>query len=67
MKTKLEAQKAYERRTGYAAQTKYRRENIKRLTLELNKKTDSDILEHLDAQVNKAGYIKSLIRSAMNV
>ena len=43
-KTKAEIQRDYDRRTGYAAQTKYEAENVVRTTLKLNLRTDADIL-----------------------
>ena len=45
---------------------KYDKANTKQLVLKLNKKTDKDILTHLDALPNKQGYIKELIREDMN-
>ena len=36
--------------------------NTTHVNLKLNKKTDADILEHLDQQESKQGYIKGLIR-----
>ena len=62
-KTKAEIQRDYEKRTGYAAQAKYKSENIRQIALQLNTKTDTDIIQKLDSVPNKAGYIKSLIRS----
>lgn len=44
------------------AKRKYRKANNKQLNVELNKKTDADILERLDQVDNKQGYIKKLIR-----
>ena len=35
---------------------------IKQLKLNLNKKTDKDIIRILEAKSNKQGYIKDLIR-----
>lgn len=43
-------------------QLKYDVENTARLYIKLNKKTDADILGHLDQQDNKQGYVKQLIR-----
>lgn len=43
-------------------QERYDRENIVRLSMKLNKKTDADILERLGNVPSKQGYIKSLIR-----
>lgn len=61
-KSKREIQKDYEQRTGYAAQQKYNKNNIKRVVVNLNQKTDADILNKLDSISNKQGYIKNLIR-----
>lgn len=44
------------------ASMKYSEKNVKQLKLALNKKTDADIIEHLDSIKNKQGYIKDLIR-----
>ena len=62
-KTKQEIQREYEKRTGYAAQTKYKKEKTKQVALQLNLNTDLDILQKLDEVPNKQGYIKSLIRA----
>ena len=43
-------------------QERYKKKNIKQLKIELNLKTDEDILQKLESVPNKAGYIKSLIR-----
>lgn len=61
-KTKAEIQREYEKRTGYAAQQKYEKENARRYVIKVIPKTESDIYARLEAQENKAGYIKSLIR-----
>lgn len=44
---------------------KYDRVNTRQIILKLNKKTDKDILKHLDSLPNKQGYIKELIREDM--
>lgn len=44
------------------ASNKYDKENTKSVLLKLNKKTDADIIEMLDAVPSKMGYIKNLIR-----
>ena len=62
-KTKQEIQREYEKRTGYAAQAKYKKEKTKQVALQLNLNTDSDILQKLDEVPNKQGYIKALIRA----
>lgn len=61
-KSKAEIQREYEKRTNYAAQQKYNKENTKRYVINVVPKTESDIFERLEAQENKAGYIKALIR-----
>jgi hypothetical protein len=61
-KTKAEIQREYEKRSGYAAQSKYKKENTKQVALQLNIKTDVDILKKLEEVQNKQGYIKTLIR-----
>lgn len=45
---------------------KHRQENVKRLSLDLNKNTDKDILTHLEKVPSKLGYIKKLIRDDIN-
>lgn len=46
-------------------QQKYDKTHTKGVYLKLNKETDRDILEHLQKQNNKQGYIKKLIREDM--
>lgn len=48
------------------ASMKYNEKNVKQMKLALNKKTDADIIEHLDKIRNKQGYIKELIRRDMD-
>lgn len=43
------------------AQAKYNKANTTQITLRLNLKTEADIIEHLQAQPNKQGYLKALI------
>lgn len=47
------------------AAAKYDKQNTRLIQLKLNKKTDADILEFLDAQENRQGFIKELIRKHM--
>jgi hypothetical protein len=49
----------------YAPQRKWAKENKREYRLAVMKKTEADIIEHLEKQENKAGYIKSLIRADM--
>lgn len=41
----------------------YDKENTQRVAVKLNKIHDADILEQLEKQTNKQGYIKALIRA----
>ena len=45
-----------------AASVKYNKANVKQIKLNLNLKTDADIIKALEAVPNKQGYIKELIR-----
>ena len=47
------------------ASMKYDAVNTVQFKMKLNKKTDADILEWLNQQPNKQGYIKQLIRADM--
>lgn len=47
------------------AAAKYDKNNTRLIQMKLNKKTDADILDHLDKQENRQGYIKELIRKDM--
>lgn len=47
------------------ATMKYKKKNIKQMKLDLNRNTDSDIINFLDKCGNKQGYIKKLIREDM--
>lgn len=40
----------------------YAKDNIRQIKFTLNRNTDQDIIEHLDQQKNKQGYLKELIR-----
>lgn len=44
------------------ASIKYNQENVRQIKLNLNNKTDADIIKRLDEVGNKQGYIKELIR-----
>ena len=50
----------------YAPQEKYQKENISRVVLKLNKKTDSDLLEWIETLDNKQGAIKEILRQHIN-
>lgn len=50
----------------YRAAQKYKREKVKRITVDFYPSED-DLVEHINAQPNKHGYIKGLIRADMAV
>ena len=52
--------------TQLKAIAKYKKKAIKKYLIELNKTTDADMIAYLDAQSNKQGLIKQLIREHMN-
>ena len=45
------------------ATIKYEKENIKRIVLKLNIKTDNDIIQYLNTKDNINGYLKELVRN----
>lgn len=45
------------------ASAKYDAEHTFRIYIKLNKSTDADIMERLEREPNKQGYIKELIRN----
>ena len=49
------------------ATIKYEKNNIKRVVLKLNKKTDADIIDYLDQQKNVNGKLKDIIREKIKV
>lgn len=53
----------YESRTEYIR--KYQNQQIRQVKLNLNRKTDADLIAYLDGIDNVTGYIKRLIRSDM--
>lgn len=48
------------------ASVKYNKTNVKQIKLNLNRKTDADIITALEAAPNVQGYIKELIRKDLN-
>ena len=47
------------------ASIKYNANNVKQIKINLNRKTDADIIERLAGSGNMQGYIKDLIRKDM--
>lgn len=52
--------------TAYAYQTEWDRKNIRRVSLKINKNSESDMIDWLDRKPNKQAYIKSLIKADMS-
>ena len=50
---------------GLTPQQRYRRKNVKNVTLNFNMATESDIYDRVQKQPNKQGYVKGLIRKDM--
>lgn len=48
------------------ASAKYDKSHTTGIYLKLNTETDKDIIEHLNSQKNRQGYIKGLIKADMN-
>lgn len=50
----------------YAAQMRYDAKNVVKVTLKLNKKTDSDILEKVNPEQPLSTQLKQFIRKGIN-
>ena len=48
------------------ASIKYNKNNVKQIKINLNRKTDADIIGYLEGADNVQGLIKDLIRQDMN-
>ena len=59
-------QREYAKSIGRTANSKYLKEKTKSLGVCFMHNTEMDLLEWLNQQPNKAGYIKNLIREDMN-
>ncbi len=44
----------------------YIKDNIRQIRLTLNQRTEQDLIDWMDQQPNKQGYLKRLIRDDMN-
>lgn len=49
----------------YERQERYIKDNIRRFVLNVNRKTEADLMEHLEGQKNVQKYIRDLIRADM--
>ena len=46
----------------YEPQRRYHAKAIVRVTVDFNRNTESDLVERIESQPNRAGYIKRLVR-----
>lgn len=53
------------RQSHVKAAMKYNAKNVKQIKINLNRKTDADIIDYLDKADNVQGLIKDLIRKDM--
>lgn len=51
---------------GLTPQQRYNRKNSKNMTIHFVMTTEADLYNHVQAQSNKQGYIKALIRADMD-
>jgi hypothetical protein len=64
---KRQRQKEYQKRTKYAANLKWKKRNIIRISFELNKDTDKKLVQKMESLDNKNGYLKQLIRQDIDI
>lgn len=62
---KNKSQREYAKRTGYAGGAKYNKERGKVINFRLFTPQDDMILNWINSQSNKSGYLKSLIKEDM--
>ena len=55
-----------EKKSKYDPQNRYRARVIRKFTVDINRNTEADMLEHLEKQPVVSRYIKELIRADMN-
>lgn len=48
--------------THYPSSARYERENLLRVLVKFNRNTEPDLVERMEEQDNKAGYIKRLVK-----
>lgn len=64
-KRKNAYQREYSKRTGYAAQRKSAKTNMKMFAFRFSYSTDGDLIDYLDRVENKTDYLRNLIRADM--
>ena len=48
--------------TYYPANRRYEKENLLKVTVAFNRKTEPELAERMEQEQNKAGYLKRLVR-----
>ena len=48
--------------TYYPSSAKYEREKLLRVMVKFNRKTEPELVERMESQENKAGYLKRLVK-----
>lgn len=56
------AMKGGETLVYYKSNAKYEKENLLRVLVKFNRKTEPDLVERMESQENKAGYLKRLVK-----
>lgn len=46
----------------YESNAKYEKENLLRVLVKFNRKTEPELVERMESQENKAGYLKRLVK-----
>lgn len=46
----------------YESNAKYEKENLLRVMVKFNRKTEPELVERMESQENKAGYLKRLVK-----
>lgn len=48
--------------TYYESNARYERENLMRVMVKFNRKTEPELVERMEEQENRAGYLKRLVK-----
>lgn len=56
------AMKGGETLVYYESNAKYEKENLLRVMVKFNRKTEPELVERMESQENKAGYLKRLVK-----
>ena len=56
------AMKGGETLVYYKSNAKYEKENLLRVLVKFNRKTEPELVERMESQENKAGYLKRLVK-----